>query len=116
MKPEAFVSFLARERAATTLDELQTLVALVGTVDIDVEVANLIERMHLEALSHEQFGRGPGTGNKTVNAIAHLGEHLYKAVHCRTRPNAERDAGFYELQCRPRSCLFLLGCVHRCVL
>ena len=64
----------AGQGTAPTLDQLQVLVALVGSVDIEVQIPGFIQCKHLETLRFEELGHRLGTGDDTVDEIAHFGQ------------------------------------------
>jgi FAD/FMN-containing dehydrogenase len=53
-------------RGAAALDQVQVLVALVGAVDVELQLAHAVQLIHRDAVALEALGGGFGAGDGAV--------------------------------------------------
>ena len=71
---------LAGQGCATALDQVQVLVALVGAVHVELQVADGVEFIHRNSVALEACGGGFGAGDGAVERAFVLGQCVDEAV------------------------------------
>ena len=72
--------FFAGQRGAATLDQVQALVALVGAVDIELQLGGAIEVVHRNAMTLQARGGGFGAGDGAIEVHLVLGQCVDEEV------------------------------------
>jgi len=92
---------------------VEALGDFVGAVDIEVDVADLVQRLDFEVAGFKQFRRFPRTRNDTVDAIPYVREQVDKMPDGRSGSDAERRAGLDECEGCLGGTAFFCVCAHR---
>jgi hypothetical protein len=71
---------LAGQGCAAALDQVQVFVALVGAVDVELQVADGVQFIHRNAVALEARGSGFGAGNRAIERALVLGQGIDEAV------------------------------------
>ena len=75
-----FARDLEFEKAASLRDEVETLRRLVRAVDIEIEIAHLVQGRYRKAPFLEQGCCNFGTRNNAVDAVADAGQHVDEEI------------------------------------
>src|SRR5690606_11807188 len=78
-----------RQRPAATLDELELPVRLVGTVDVDVQGAGLVEIKYGYSRRAQASGGRLGAGHRAFNAVADAAKCIDEVVYGRAGADAD---------------------------
>ncbi|MNZ76599.1 hypothetical protein D3C78_951120 [compost metagenome] len=87
---------LAGQGRATALDQVQVLVAFVGAVDVELQVADGVQLIHRNTMTLQACSGRFGTGHGAVEGGLVLGQGVDEAVGGRTGADAD-DALVVEL-------------------
>src|SRR5690554_7786563 len=86
--------------AAAALDQLQALVGLVGTVDIELDFVNGVQVIHRNAVFFQAFGGGFGARYGAVEIVFVLGQVIDEKVDRKsTRLNSSHVRISYAVFC-----------------
>lgn len=89
--------FLAGKGRAATFDQVQVGIALVGTVDIKLQLADAVQLIDRDAMAFQALGRGLGAGHRAIECALVLGQGVDEEVGGRTGADAD-DAFFIQLR------------------
>ena len=71
---------LAGQGRATALDQVEVLVAFIGAIHIELQVADGVQLIHRDTMTLEACGGGFGTGHSAVELHLVLGQGIDKTV------------------------------------
>jgi len=80
---------LAGQGRAAALDQVQVFIALVGAVDVELQVADGVQFINRNAMALEARSGGFGAGNGAVEGTLVLGQGIDEAVGGRTGADAD---------------------------
>ncbi|MNF57154.1 hypothetical protein D3C84_386710 [compost metagenome] len=81
--------FFARQGRATAFDQGQVLVAFVGTIDVELKLADGVQFVDRDPVALQARGGGLGAGDCAVEGTLVLGQGVDKAVGGRTGTHAD---------------------------
>jgi hypothetical protein len=84
--------------ATATLDEVQSLRRLIGSVDVEIEIAHFVQGRHRKASLLQQCRCGLRTRYDAVNSISDAGQQIDKDIDGGSSADAEDRTWLDELQ------------------
>ena len=102
--------FLPGEGSAAAFDQFQPFVGFIGSVDVELQLADGIQFVNRNAVAFQPLGGGFGAGHGTVKVVANFRQHIDKEVGSAAGANTY-DAVLVQMradmvQCGFGHCLF----------